>query len=172
MTWRPRYSLRTLAIFTLLATSGVGLWLHWEPWVIEKEFDPDNAKDWCRDVSPNGTTVMSIGGRDDSLVRVCENRRNGRVLAGFKFPKGHEVLDSTFSPDGSRIMAESVVYAPSHHSIREVVRRDTRIYRRRRPEWWWGIFWLWEFWLTVAFAGLFVWSVVRDRRALRGKDHG
>ena len=47
--------------------------------------------------------------------------------------------------------------------------KTVRIYRRRRPEWWWGVFWLWEFWLTVAFAGLFVWSVVRDRRALKAR---
>jgi len=40
------------------------------------------------------------------------------------------------------------------------------IYRRRRLEWWWGVFWLWEFWLTAVLAGVFVWSVVRDRRAL------
>jgi len=38
--------------------------------------------------------------------------------------------------------------------------------RRRRPEPWWGVFYLWEFWLTAAFAGVFVWSVWRDRRAL------
>jgi len=33
--------------------------------------------------------------------------------------------------------------------------------------WWWGVFWLWEFWLTAVFAGVFVWSVWRDRRTLR-----
>jgi len=43
------------------------------------------------------------------------------------------------------------------------------LWLRRRPEWWWGVFYLWEFWLTVAFAGVFVWSVVRDRRSLRAK---
>jgi len=48
-------------------------------------------------------------------------------------------------------------------------RYTIHIYRRRRPEWWWGVFWLWEFWLTVAFAGLFVWSVVRDRAALAAR---
>ena len=41
-----------------------------------------------------------------------------------------------------------------------------RIHRRTRPERWWGVFWLWEFWLTVAFAALFIWSVIRDRRCL------
>jgi len=40
---------------------------------------------------------------------------------------------------------------------------STVVYRRRRPEWWWGIFYLKEFWLTVAFAGLLVWSVMRDK---------
>ncbi len=44
------------------------------------------------------------------------------------------------------------------------------IFRRRRPERWWGVFYLWEFWLTAAFAALFVWSVVGDRRALGGKE--
>ncbi len=44
------------------------------------------------------------------------------------------------------------------------------IYRRRRPEQWWGVFYLWELWLTAAFAGLFVWSVVRDRRSLRARS--
>ncbi len=32
MTWRPKYSWRTLLIFTLLCTSGFGLWWNWEPW--------------------------------------------------------------------------------------------------------------------------------------------
>jgi len=41
------------------------------------------------------------------------------------------------------------------------------IWRRRRPEWWWGMFYLWEFWLTVVLAGVFTWSVWRDRKALR-----
>ena len=33
MRWRPRFSLRTLVVFMLLVTSGVGLWWHWEAWV-------------------------------------------------------------------------------------------------------------------------------------------
>jgi len=40
------------------------------------------------------------------------------------------------------------------------------IWRHRRPEYWWGLAWLPEFWLTVLFAGAFVWSVWRDRRVL------
>ena len=43
------------------------------------------------------------------------------------------------------------------------------LWQRRRPEWWWGIAWLPEFWLTLLFAGGFAWSVGRDWRELRKK---
>ena len=39
------------------------------------------------------------------------------------------------------------------------------LYRLSRPARWWGVFWLWEFWLAAAFAALLAWSIVRDRRA-------
>jgi hypothetical protein len=35
---------------------------------------------------------------------------------------------------------------------------------RRRPEYWWGVAWLAEFWLTALFAGALGWSVWRDRK--------
>ena len=38
------------------------------------------------------------------------------------------------------------------------------IYRRRRPEYWWGVAWLPEFWLTVVLSGGLVVSVWRDRK--------
>jgi len=38
------------------------------------------------------------------------------------------------------------------------------IWGLRRPETWWGVFWLWEFWLTVFFAALLLWSLYRDRK--------
>lgn len=40
------------------------------------------------------------------------------------------------------------------------------IMRRARPDAWWGIFYLWEFWLSAVFGALFIWSLWRDRRAL------
>lgn len=42
-----------------------------------------------------------------------------------------------------------------------------QVWSRRRPEAWWGIAWLPEFWLSVVFAGLLVWSIRRDRRDLK-----
>jgi WD40 repeat protein len=43
---------------------------------------------------------------------------------------------------------------------------DATVWSRRRPEYWWGVAWLPEFWLTVVFAVAFVWSVWRDRHEL------
>jgi WD40 repeat protein len=44
-----------------------------------------------------------------------------------------------------------------------------RHWRRRRPEYWWGIAWLPEFWLTALFAGALGWSVWRDRQSTQEK---
>ncbi len=45
-----------------------------------------------------------------------------------------------------------------------------RIWRRRRPEWWWGVFWLPELYATAFFSLLLLWSIVRDRKALRAQS--
>ena len=50
--------------------------------------------------------------------------------------------------------------------------KTARIWLRRRPEWWWGVFYLTEFWLTVFFAALFAWSVWRDRKAFAPRSAG
>jgi WD40 repeat protein len=63
-------------------------------------------------------------------------------------------IAATFSPDGERVA---------------VVGRDLNgvlIWHRRRPEYWWGVAWLPEFWLTFAFSAAFIWSVRRDRKTL------
>ena len=38
------------------------------------------------------------------------------------------------------------------------------LWRRRRPEWWWGVFWLPEFWLAALLGAAFIASAVRDAR--------
>ncbi len=57
------------------------------------------------------------------------------------------VVSASFSPDGKRIVTGS---------------EDTtaRVWERRRPEWWWGVAWLPEFWLTAVLGvglGVSVW---------------
>ena len=60
-----------------------------------------------------------------------------------------------FAPDGQHIVTGSKNGGKGH------------IWSRRRPEYWWGIAWLPEFWLTVLFGGALVWSVWRERRNTR-----
>lgn len=43
------------------------------------------------------------------------------------------------------------------------------VWQRRRPEWWWGVAWLPEFWMTFAFAAAFLWSLWKDRKAIAGR---
>ncbi len=56
-----------------------------------------------------------------------------------------------------------------------VIRDPDRVhmYSCRRPEYWWGVAWLWEFWATLGFGCFLVWSLWRDRRMFAGfKDSG
>lgn len=41
--------------------------------------------------------------------------------------------------------------------------KEVQLWERRRPEAWWGIAWIWEFWLMVGLGVALVWSVKRDR---------
>ena len=43
---------------------------------------------------------------------------------------------------------------------------------RRRPEQWWGVAWLPEFWLALALGGGLLWSVWKDRKWLRRTEPG
>ncbi len=116
--------------------------------------------------SPGGRRMLKERARtrkswDDPMVVQVVDPRNGKVLAELGNPPffGDYLSDFGFFPDGDRILVAS------GDLICTVF-----VFRRTRPEWWWGVFYLWEFWLTAAFAGLFVWSVVRDRKGLRGKE--
>jgi WD40 repeat protein len=58
-----------------------------------------------------------------------------------------------FSPDGSKLLT-----ACSGHTL---------VYSRRRPEYWWGLAWLPEFWIAHVSAAALAWSLRRDWRTLR-----
>jgi len=85
-----------------------------------------------------------------ALIVGAENRQDLEWLQVSGIP----VYAVAFSPDGLGLVSAGMDYL-------------VHIHRRVRPEWWWGVFCLWEFWLAVVFAGLFVWSVWRDRRVFR-----
>lgn len=125
------------------------------------------CKDW---------RVGGVGG----TVHPCFDREQTRILTGvggtspqiwdaralrhLAVLRGHRlgVTSANFSPDGQFIATSSY--------------DDTaRIWRRRRPEWWWGIAWLPEFWAALVCAVLFGWSVRREfsesrRRKAEGGD--
>ena len=188
MRWRPRFSLRTLVVFLLLVTSGFGLWWHWEAWYADGMYDGPAPDEFDRE----GRRVKRVG-RGASITYLVTVEIPG--LRGLP----EEMFGADVSPDEKRVVVLSSQTELTIHDTTEggrlcsLANRKPRamlprfvgdgrtvlvkdwegkisIYRRRRPEWWWGIFWLWEFWLTVAFAGVFLWSVVRDRRALRKRS--
>ncbi len=69
--------------------------------------------------------------------------------------EGHSgyVLSAAFSPDGKRMVTASDD-------------GTARVYDPRRPEYWYGVAWLPEFWVTLAIALALGYSGWRDWRAL------
>ena len=69
--------------------------------------------------------------------------------------------------DCADIASERLAFSPDGNDIACCGQRGSQVWHRRRPEWWWGVFWLYEFWATVFFGGALVWSVWRDRKTFR-----
>ncbi len=122
------------------------------------------------DISPDGTRTLEIPigpsrGYDPYVLAHNDGSKGQAVIVDARsrhwlvclLAEESDVVSARFSPDGEKIVTATTV-------------GDIRVFRRRRPEWLWGLAWLPEFWLTAAFAGLFVWSVVRDRRRLGARS--
>jgi WD40 repeat protein len=78
-----------------------------------------------------------------------------------------ETLCSIAEPHGRREAFRPMKIIDRYKIITTDSSGELHVWHRRRPEWWWGIAWLPEFWLTLLFAGAFGWSVRCDRRELR-----
>ncbi|HEY3321739.1 MAG TPA: WD40 repeat domain-containing protein [Planctomycetota bacterium] len=98
------------------------------------------------------------------IVRLPDGRQcvelrkseNGDLLARFNVHPDFNLAPFVLSPDCSRIVMPYNDFDERGSLV--------AVCHRRRPEQWWGVAWLPEFWLTIVFSGGLVWSVWRDRR--------
>jgi len=63
------------------------------------------------------------------------------------------IYSARFSADGRRVVAAR----PDGTAV---------VWRRERPEWWWGASFLWEFWVAAALCGALLRSLISDHRRL------
>ena len=91
----------------------------------------------------------------EALYINWEPWRCERVLEHRGTYKG--VPSACFCPDGKRIVTASED-------------GTARIWRRTRPEWWWGVFCMLEFWFAAGFAAGLVWSLLADKRTFARMD--
>jgi hypothetical protein len=153
---RLRFSLRTLVIFVLLCGSGFGLWYKWEPWYLDSKASAEISAMpplWllAHDERPLAPDDVRLTDGFDRAIR----DRQGRLLFQFKKDSERFTFPLGFLND------DTVVFSGVGDDLRTFF-----VYHRRRPEWWWGVAWLPEFWATLVFAGAFGWSAWRDRRTM------
>jgi len=118
--------------------------------------------------SPDQERMIWYNIYSDSPEKVLRihNLRSGELLQTLD---GEEITgnssdifaDSRLSPK-DRINPDT--FAPDSRHIVTVnkVSKAIRIWKRHRPERWWGLAWLPEFWLLLCLAAGFLWSLRRD----------
>ena len=102
-------------------------------------------------ISADGRRIVSRN-RDGAVT--LWDAQSGRRMARF-WGRSEWAAFARSSPDGSRIVTAGLDDTMAH------------IWRRVRPEYRWGVAALPEFWLTIFFAALLIWSLYRDRRYFR-----
>ena len=101
--WRPRFSLRTLLLCTLLVGSGTTLWWHWEPWRLERQLACANHSNrFC--LSPDGSlAATSIQANE---VQVWDVRSNRKIAVMSGHTQG--IVHALFSPDQKQLLTTSI----------------------------------------------------------------
>jgi hypothetical protein len=89
---------------------------------------------------------------------VIQDRAGQRVLCDIRPPAGLSVWSVQGFLKGNELLlsVSGKFWGPG----------DACLYSRRRPEYWWGVAWLPECWLTLLFGAGFLWCVWRDRKTL------
>jgi len=118
-----------------------------------------------------GSAISELIGHTDAVCGVEFSKDNRRVVTA-SWDNSIRIWDLSTAANLSVITLKEHPWSASIKGDDElVVITDIgkSTWYRRRPEWWWGVAWLPEFWLTVLFTGALVWSFLRDRRELRKK---
>jgi hypothetical protein len=167
---RLRFSLRTLVVFVLLVGSGFGLWWRWEPWFVRREFEyQGNKLTAFKNVSPDGKRwVKTSTDLPYSLHGIAVFRTDP---TGGLVPSSECALHTI----GCDLWIEEVWFVDDDSILAWGTKPDLdesewyALLERRRPEYWWGVAWLPEFWFALAFGVGLGWSAWRDRRRLSHK---
>jgi WD40 repeat protein len=105
------------------------------------------------------TLVYDTGAEPARIVDVS----TGRTL--FTWTRsGHRVLDGTFSPDGQLLLSYAFLNPTGGLDYSETNFREVVLWARRRPEYWWGLAWLPEFWLVYFSSGALLIIAARNLR--------
>ncbi len=122
--------------------------------------DPEDTLEWAT-FSPSGDRVLGYtlnwklhlwDAETGDLLRTFDPE------VGIAFDAERPPFDVGFSPKGDRIF----------HTQGYV--NGLRVYRRSRPEFWYGIAWLWETWAVLIFGIGLTWTVVKDWKRLQMKQ--
>ena len=106
-------------------------------------------------VSTDGSSIQALE-YDGSIYRECFNAPDLSFSAGYVLPGCDYLCGHSFNAEHNRFISGN-----SEDGV--------TIFTMCHPEYWWGVAWLPEFWLTAFFAGAFAWSIWKDRRDARFK---
>lgn len=126
-----------------------------------KTFADNNSRLWLGPISPDGRQVLvqpapfgEMHGQNSAPpIRQIIDIESNETVAVLNEPS--VLLISQFLDDNEHLVSHG--------------QRSVTIWQRRRPERWWGIAWLPEFWALVVCAAALIWSIQRDRKLLMQK---
>jgi WD40 repeat protein len=103
-------------------------------------------------ISPNGSRVIAV--EQNGTAGVWDTTNQSRLFdlsLPLKLYKQH-IYGGLFLPDSGRIVTGSSD-------------NNCHVWTQRRPEAWWGLAWLPEFWCVIVFGVGLIWSIWRDQRS-------
>ena len=136
---------------------------------ISSAWDAENGKLLERSHPIPCTTLGWLISTQDG-IRFATYDRSGLVTIKQFTPNPEHVLDGKVLYAWRAHEAAVLSLEFSHDDMRLVTTgkdRLAKIWRYRHPEWWWGVFYLLEFWATALLSIALAWSLLRDRRMLR-----